>query len=82
MARGRAMLEWDQTAALWVPAAEQVRDPQSHPEPFTAADINPYRQHEKQETSDEPDWPLWSKLTSSVRVHTIDLSKLNGNRQP
>lgn len=77
MTRGRARLEWDQTAALWVPLAEPLRDRAEHPEPFSARDIHPLLRDEPSPEQGEPDWALWSKLTQNVTVQIIDLTKLH-----
>jgi hypothetical protein len=42
MARGRARLEWAQTAELWVLLINPIRDIDTHPEPFKTSDINPF----------------------------------------
>lgn len=44
MARGRAKLEWDQTALIWSLIANVNRDTTIRPEPFAVNDIHPFAQ--------------------------------------
>ncbi len=62
MAKGRATLEWDQTALLWSQAANFNRDPEKQRQPFLPSDVHPYRteadytapQKEKRPVSTDP----------------------------
>ncbi len=43
MARGRATLEWDQTALLWALQININRDTKKQPKPFLPSEVHPYR---------------------------------------
>lgn len=77
MARGRVRLEWDQTATLWVPLAEPLRDKSEHPEPFRVHDVHPLLRDEEPSDEGDPDWGLWSQIQQRVTVTNIDLKKLH-----
>jgi hypothetical protein len=49
MARGVSKLQWAQTAELWAPLMNAVRDSSVKREPWTAKDINPYWKEHEQE---------------------------------
>lgn len=53
MQRGRAKLEWDQTAILWALHANTNRDPEKKSEPFLPSDIHPYRTAADYQSNDD-----------------------------
>lgn len=47
MTDGRIREEWARTSAVLAMLANTVRDPKKKPSPYTAAEFNPFREHDR-----------------------------------
>ncbi len=73
MARARQRSEWDQTSILWSLLANVNRDEKKRPQPFSPADVHPYRTREDYETEEsrQPDWALIGQLKKQYKVSKL-----------
>lgn len=77
MAKAKQRSEWDQTSLLWCMLANANRDDKKHPQPFTPADVHPFRTREDYETEESgaPDWALIGQLKRQHKVTKLKRTK-------
>lgn len=53
MAEEKAKTQWDHTSLIWATLANSMRDPKKHRQPFSPADVHPFRDRSDYERPQE-----------------------------